>query len=309
MQNTSRSKPILIAGAATIVLAVALFVTAMGENLLSHRSKVFLIAAFLLLLALATVLLFILMRMSGAQSDAEGQSHGRGTRRDKSAPSDEPPSAYGHGGILSETADELRSSVDALQEELEDIIEEEAPAGKERMHVLYEETDRLQKIIAGMEQLSQSQEIARSRQKETLQIEPLLAGIIEETRAALAAKDITYSVECEPGLALFMHRESLARILRNIVDNAARFIPASGSVTVNAFRRGGTVVFTVQDTGTGIRRAHLPHIYEHFFRGAGTGIGMGLSIAKELVDACNGTIEVRTAVGEGTTFTVELPAA
>jgi len=64
----------------------------------------------------------------------------------------------------------------------------------------------------------------------------------------------------------------------------------------------------VKDSGTGIRRAHLAHIYERFFRGAGSGVGMGLAIAKELVDACGGTIEVQTAVNKGTTFIVQLPA-
>jgi signal transduction histidine kinase len=67
------------------------------------------------------------------------------------------------------------------------------------------------------------------------------------------------------------------------------------------------VVFSVRDTGTGIRRDHLSHIYEHFFRGAGSGIGIGLSIVKELVDASGGKIEVQTEVGKGTTVTVKVP--
>jgi signal transduction histidine kinase len=181
------------------------------------------------------------------------------------------------------------------------------PADKEHVHVLYEETDRLKKIIAGMEQLSRAQAIARALRKEPVQIEPLLTGIIEQTRLAAVDKDVTYTLQCEPGLAMQGDAECIGRIIGNITDNAARFIRDSGSVTLTAGRRGGLVVFSVTDTGTGIRRAHLPHIYEHFFRGSGSGIGMGLSIAKELVDACGGKIDVQTAAGKGTTVIVELP--
>ena len=67
-------------------------------------------------------------------------------------------------------------------------------------------------------------------------------------------------------------------------------------------------MFSVRDTGTGIRRSHLSHIYERFFRGMGNGVGLGLSIVKELVDARGGKIEVQTETGKGTTFTVYIPA-
>jgi signal transduction histidine kinase len=69
------------------------------------------------------------------------------------------------------------------------------------------------------------------------------------------------------------------------------------------------MVFSVRDTGIGIRPKQLPHLYERFFRGAGSGIGMGLAIVKELVDACGGMIEVKTRSGEGSVFTVHIPAA
>lgn len=210
--------------------------------------------------------------------------------------------------IISDTAGELRSTIEVMQEELEEILEEEAPADKEHMQSLYDETDRLKKIIASMEQLSQAQAIAHSLKKEPLQIELLLKDIIEKARLAVPDRDITYTLECDPGIAMLGDAECIRRILGNITDNAARFIKDSGTVTLSAARAGGMAVFSVRDTGTGIRRAHLSHLYERFFRGTGSGIGMGLSIVKELVDACGGKIEVQSAVGKGTTFTVQLPA-
>jgi len=287
-----------------------------GGGALSGRSSMQLGLAFLLLAALSLALpavLFRAGRTAGAARAVE-RTRMRVKTGSSGAPTPDVPvrAADGPGpnasdAILSETAGELRASVQVIEEELEEFLEDETPADKERLHVLHEETDRLKKIIVGMEQLSLAKEAARSSRKELLQVEPLLKGIIEETRLAVPGKDITYTIECEPGLAMQADRECLGRIIGNITDNAARFIKDSGSVTLTARGRGGLVVFSVKDTGTGIRRAHLSRIYEHFFRGAGSGIGMGLSIVKELVDAFGGKIDVQTLVGKGTTVTVELP--
>jgi signal transduction histidine kinase len=314
---------ILIAGAAVITLAVLLFANAMtikdfglpGQGFLSGQSNVRLAGAFVLLTGLAITLLMMVARTARAAGAASGAAR----QREKAASTrvlapegaalsvNVPENADASGEILSDTAGELRTTVHVIQEELEEILEDETPADKEHMHLLYEETDRLKKIIEGMEQLSQAQAIARSLNPEPLQIEPLLADIIERTRHAVTDKDVTYALECEPGLVMRGDRECISRIIGNIMDNAARFSKGSGTVTLTAGRVDGGVVFTVKDTGTGIRRAHLAHLYERFFRGAGSGIGIGLSIVKELVDASGGEIEVRTEVGKGTTVIVTMP--
>ncbi|MHB8844040.1 MAG: sensor histidine kinase [Nitrospirota bacterium] len=321
MPNTSRSTAvILIAGAVVIALAAVLFANALilgefglpGQGFLAGRSTVRLAAAFALLAGLAIALLARTARTAGAASGVRRVREKADSTRVRSSAGtalsvDGPENAGASAGILSETAGELRTSVDVIQEELGEILEDEAPADKEHMHALYEETDRLKKIIEGMEQLSRAQAIARSLKPEPLQVEPLLADIIERTRQAVTDKEVAYTLECEPGLVLQADRECISRIIGNITDNAARFIKGTGTVTLTAGRSGGFVVFSVRDTGTGIRRAHRSHLYERFFRGAGSGIGIGLSIVKELVDACRGAIEVQTEVGKGTTVTVKMP--
>lgn len=327
MPNTLRSTTItLVAGILVIALAALLFVNAMnigdfsrpGEGVLSGRSNARLALAFLLLTGLALALLAALFRTgrSPSVSRASERARTRGKNGSAGAPTQEAlartaegPAPNGPDAILSETAGELRASVQVIEEGLEEFLEVETPADRERFHVLHEETDRLKKIIVGMEQLSLAKEAARSSRKELLQIAPLLKGVIEETRQAVPDKDIAYTVECEPGLTMLADRECIGRIIGNITDNAARFNSDRGSVTVTAGRGDGVVVFSVRDTGAGIRRAHLSHIFEHFFRGAGSGIGMGLSIVKELVDAFGGKIEVQTGAGKGTTVTVKLPEA
>jgi signal transduction histidine kinase len=314
MTNMSRSRTaVLIAGCIIITLAGALFMNAMtiadfapsGGGIFHGRSGPRLVLAFALLAGQAIALLAIVFRAGRPREDVpvRNAAGGANAAETNAFVQTETPA-----GIISETAGELRTAVDVIQDELDEILDDEAPMDREHMHALYEETDRLKKIIDSMEQLSRVEAIARRGRKEPLLIEPLLAGLIEAARQAAPGRDVTYTLECEPGCSLKADPECLGTIIGNLMDNAARSIKGSGSVTVTAGRKGAMAVFSVTDTGSGIRRAQLPHIYERFFRGTGSGIGMGLSIAKELVDACGGTIEVRTELNKGTTFTVQLPA-
>ncbi len=299
MTNNSRySAVILIAGVIVIGLSLVLFVGANGHTNGS------LVAAFGLLTALAVSLLAVVVW--ALSRSVEGSVTVEARLREKAAKrkSDLAPAA---AGIISDTAGELRTSVEVIQEELEEILDDEAPPDKEQMQSLFEETDRLRKIIDGMEQLSKAQALARSLKKESVPVDGLLAGIVEATRSAVENPDVAFTVECEPGMVVNGDPEGLGLMIGNIVNNAARSIKGSGTVAIAASRTGAETIFTVSDTGTGIKRNHVDHIFERFFRGTGSGVGMGLAVVKELVDACGGKIQVQTQVGKGTTFTVKLP--
>jgi signal transduction histidine kinase len=309
MPNKFSSKTgIIISGAAVIALALMLFVNAMSGRDVG-QSNLLLVCAFALLTGLALVLLFIILRTArtgtGVPVPEEPRAPEKAATKNAQAPGTVVPDASGE--IISDTAGELRTSVDAIQEELEEILDDEAPADKEHMQSLCEETDRLKKIIDSMDQLAHAQAMARVHKKEPVQVRPLLNSVIEKIRLAVTDRDITYTLECDAELAMKGDPECIGLIIENITDNAARAIKGSGSVTLTAARRDRLMVFSVKDTGIGIRRAQLSHIYERYFRGTGSGIGMGLFIVKELVDAFGGKIEVRTAAGKGTTVTVQMP--
>jgi signal transduction histidine kinase len=95
------------------------------------------------------------------------------------------------------------------------------------------------------------------------------------------------------------------------VDNAAKYTPAGGRVSVCTAAKLGSVVVTVEDTGRGIPASDLPNIFDRFYRAdisrASEGFGLGLSIAKRIVDTARGEISVTSRVAAGTKFTVRLP--
>ena len=103
--------------------------------------------------------------------------------------------------------------------------------------------------------------------------------------------------------------------MSNLVVNAMRHTPQGGRVSLQAGRYDGDVRIIVADTGEGIAAEELPYIFERFWRGDvsrthvdGAGAGLGLAIAKQLIDAHEGTIEVSSTPNEGTRFTISIPA-
>ena len=104
----------------------------------------------------------------------------------------------------------------------------------------------------------------------------------------------------------------MAQMLGNLIDNALRYTPPGGEITLGARAQGAVTLLTVQDTGAGIPGEHLPHVFDRFYRGDsarsrdGAESGLGLAIAKAIVEAHGGTISVESTPGAGTTFTIAL---
>lgn len=139
---------------------------------------------------------------------------------------------------------------------------------------------------------------------------------LEAVRPSAEQKDIslTKSVESEPGLVQ-ADPGRLEQALVNLLANAIRFTGEGGRVQVSVGRDGSGVVFRVIDTGAGIDRELLPHLFEPFVQGEHarhqrSGLGLGLAIARQIVKLHGGTIEAHSAgPGQGSTFTIRLPAA
>ena len=134
--------------------------------------------------------------------------------------------------------------------------------------------------------------------------------------AALAAqRDIQIDVRSAPDLPLVhADRERMAQVLGNLVSNALRYTPEGGLVTLSATESGSDVLLQVSDTGPGIVPDHLPFIFKRFYRAdesrpANGESGLGLAIARSLVEAHGGTIRAENGVNGGAVFTVTLPAS
>jgi two-component system phosphate regulon sensor histidine kinase PhoR len=120
------------------------------------------------------------------------------------------------------------------------------------------------------------------------------------------------TVPPEQPVQIFADEESLEQVLDNLIDNAIKYTNAGGTITVRWGAEGERCRLEVEDTGIGIPQAHLPRVFERFYRVDRArsrelgGTGLGLSIVKHLVQIMGGSVSVSSRLGKGTTFTVEL---
>jgi len=131
----------------------------------------------------------------------------------------------------------------------------------------------------------------------------------------LAEKHLALHVHIPPDLPrIEADQERVAQILRNLLSNAIRYTPSQGEIHLTASRSDSGVTISIRDTGVGIAPEHLPSIFERFYRAdssrtrATGGTGLGLAIVKQMVQAHGGQITVASQKGQGTCFTLTLPA-
>lgn len=149
---------------------------------------------------------------------------------------------------------------------------------------------------------------------EPVALEPLLSEILELAKPLAEAGKVT--LDLHPGqdtCTVHGDRESLKQAITNLVSNAIHYNREGGTVVVSTKEQGNALVVEVADTGIGISRDNLPFIFDEFFRVKSSqtrhvsGTGLGLPIAKRIIEAHNGRIEVTSELGKGTTFRILLP--
>jgi PAS domain S-box-containing protein len=130
--------------------------------------------------------------------------------------------------------------------------------------------------------------------------------------AANAEIALTYQPGTDGALLIDGDVDELYQAVSLLIDNALRYTPAHGRITLRTYRQNPYIAVAVEDTGSGIPANELPHIFERFFRGAAAyslpGFGLGLPMAKKIVERHGGRIEVQSQPGQGSTFTILLPA-
>lgn len=215
--------------------------------------------------------------------------------------------------LTADVAHELRTPLQIIQGNLEGVLDgvyEPTPA---HLRATLDETRRLARLVGELQTLS----LAEAGQLPLHRREVVAADLLEDVAArfAGAAAEAGVVLKVTPSddsPLLFVDPERLEGVLSNLTANALRHTPAGGRVTLSATAAPGGAALTVADTGEGIAAADLPFVFDRFWRGdrargRSAGAGLGLAIARQLVLAHGGAIDVQSAPGEGTIFTIRLP--
>jgi signal transduction histidine kinase len=215
------------------------------------------------------------------------------------------------------THHQLRAPLAAVQSAL-DALAYAGPLSDTQADLVARARRRVQdafETIRDLLDLAAAQRIAGAAPPSPARLDEALRRLVEGARDRCLAKRLDFHVELGPAPILVpMDRGDIERVFANLLDNAVKYT-RSGSVGVRVAERDGWVEAIVEDTGIGIGREDLEHVFEGFFRGAAAresgeiGTGLGLSIVRQLVNRHGGTVGIDSAEGRGTRVLVRLPAA
>jgi signal transduction histidine kinase len=218
--------------------------------------------------------------------------------------------------MVADVAHELRTPLSNIQGYLEAIRDGMVEPDAAAIRSLNEETSLLSRLVNELQELS----LAEAGELKLVYQAEDIANLVKEAVAPwqpqLTAREISLSFELPDDLPLVnIDWQRINEVLHNILENAVAHTHKGGTIRITASHKGKWVEASVSDTGEGIPAEDLPHIFERFYRvdksraRATGGSGLGLTIAKRLIEAHGGTIVVQSKLGEGSRFSFTVPVA
>lgn len=219
--------------------------------------------------------------------------------------------------FVSNVSHEFRSplaSIKAAVETLEDGALEEPEAARDFVGRIHKDTNRLIGLADNLLELSKLESGQPPQELHPVALATLLEEVRDSFHPRAQVKDISIAVEADGTLPAVMgHEDYLRQVLINLLDNAVKFTPAGGEIRVSASVRDSWVEVQVRNSGSGIPREHLPHVFERFYKvdrsRHDSGVGLGLAIVKHIVQLHGGEVGAESEEGRGATFSFTIPRA
>lgn len=216
--------------------------------------------------------------------------------------------------MTADIAHDLRTPLSVIAGYAEALSDGKLPGSPEIYGVLNRETQHLNRLVEDLRTLSLADagEIPLTLQSTNPQA--FLERVAVRHAVAAQQREVALRVEAGPELPpIAIDTERMAQVFDNLVSNALRYTPPGGEVVLSVIMEGRQVQFQVRDTGQGIGPADLPYIFDRFYRGdqarsQNGESGLGLAIAKSIVEIHGGSISAESTPGQGTKFTIVLPA-
>ncbi len=211
--------------------------------------------------------------------------------------------------LLSDIAHQTLTPISNLKLYSELLLED--PRGHQaELSILQEETEKLDFLIQSLVMLSRLENGILSMRRESTSVETLLQAVYQEYLPAAKAKNISLQYTCEPELSAGFDLKWTREALGNVVDNAIKYTDSGGQVTISAKKNTFFACIEVADTGIGIEEGELHQIFSRFYRSFSVadspGVGIGLYLARQIIEAEKGFIHAASVPGKGSVFTIYL---
>lgn len=221
--------------------------------------------------------------------------------------------------FVADASHELRTPVAAIRSMTDVVLAQSTPVESEEyasvLRDVNAEAERLGHLINDLLALARTDENLVVLERELVRLDLLVADVAATTEPLAAERGITFEVLAQQPATVLGDEVRLIQVIMNLIDNAIAYTNAGGKVTLEAGVKYNNAYLKVSDTGIGIAKEHLEHIFERFYRvdparsRAAGNTGLGLAITEWIVRAHGGKISAESEVGKGSTFTVTLPLA
>ncbi len=216
--------------------------------------------------------------------------------------------------MLADVSHELRTPLTIIQGNIEAILDGVYPADETRLKSILEETQILSRLVEDLRTLSLAESGSLQLKHETTDIAALIRETVSAFQSQADASDVKMELSLiNKPLSPEIDPERIRQVLTNLISNALHYSPRESSIKINLtesdLSAGRRVMISVEDSGPGIASEDLPHVFDRFYKSRDSrGMGLGLSIAKYIVEAHGGEIKAESAQSQGTKIWFSLPA-
>ncbi|MFZ0547278.1 MAG: GAF domain-containing sensor histidine kinase [Candidatus Promineifilaceae bacterium] len=214
---------------------------------------------------------------------------------------------------IAELMHEIKTPLLAITTASELLARQSSPAEQELVDMIQKQTNRLSKLTRDFLELSRLESGRVHLALETVDLPKLVGEVVELEASRAAKKQVTIRTEIAADLPpVRVDPARLQQVMINLLSNAIKYNQAGGHVTIRVSIEDANTLIEVSDTGRGIEPGNLAHLFDRFYRvpaseGSSEGTGLGLPIAKEIIEAHHGRIKVISQPGEGSTFSCCIP--
>jgi len=217
--------------------------------------------------------------------------------------------------MVADIAHELRNPLSIVQGNVEAMLDGVMPADDQTLNSLHQETLLLSRLVEDLRTLSLAESGQLNFYPQEMDLVDLIRNVVDGFKAQFATKNIRLKITGSEKLPrVWADKDRTAQIIRNLLSNSFYYTPNNGSVRINLASNSESVTVSINDSGTGIPREDLRHIFERFYRVDHSrsrkktgGSGLGLAIVKQLVEVQGGKVWVESVMDKGSSFYFNLP--
>jgi two-component system sensor histidine kinase KdpD len=216
--------------------------------------------------------------------------------------------------ILASVSHGLRTPLTSIRASIDSLLQDDIEWEKELLHefhlIISEETYRLTRIVRNLLEMARIEGNNLKPNKQPAQLSELVGEVLE--RCSVITRNHNIVIDIDSSLpAVLIDFPMITEVLTNLVENAAKYSPEGKEIKISAFKQDDQIVIQVKDEGLGIPTDDVQHIFDKFYRGSQSqyseGTGMGLAIAKGIIESHGGKIWVESTIGKGTSFYFVIP--